>query len=127
MAKTAGSGEEGVARGPEALSDSSSQTQLADEWYAARRAYWDADLAKAERLYQELIVESPDKPDAYGELGNLYYSQGAWVEAAKMYHQAALLLVDQGESLRAASLMGILSALNPNLADDLQDRLDKGS
>lgn len=127
MARAASPVAEGVAQGPAAVSDSASEKELADHWYAARRAYWDADLAQAERLYQQLIVENPDKPDAYGELGNLYYSQGAWVKAAKMYHQAALLLVDQGEPLRAASLVGILSALNPNFADDLQERLDKGS
>jgi tetratricopeptide (TPR) repeat protein len=116
---------EGTSPGAAPESDSSPDAKLTDDWYAARRAFWDADLAEAERLYQELILEIPDQPDAYGELGNLYYSEGAWVEAAKMYHQAGLLLIDQGESQRAASLVGILSALNPNLADELQEELSK--
>jgi TolA-binding protein len=116
---------EGALRGVAPEPDSELGAKLTDDWYAARRAFWDADLAEAERLYQALILENPDKPDAYGELGNLYYSQGAWVEAAKMYHQAGLLLIDQGESHRAASLMGILTALNPNLADELQEKLSK--
>jgi TolA-binding protein len=101
--------------------------QLEQSWYGARQAYWDGDMAEAERRYQELIIENPEKADAYGELGNLYYSQGAWVEAAKMYYQAAVLLIEQGEAERAGTLVGILTALNPNLAEDLQNELDRAS
>jgi tetratricopeptide (TPR) repeat protein len=102
-------------------------SELEQQWYDARQAYWDGDLAEAERLYQSLIIENPDKADAYGELGNLYYSQGAWIEAAKMYYQAGLLLTEQGASERAGTLVGILTALNPNFADDLQNELDRVS
>lgn len=100
---------------------------LEQRWYGARQAYWDGDLAEAERRYQELVIANPDEADAYGELGNLYYSQGAWVEAAKMYYRAGVLLIEHGEAERAGTLVGILTALNPNLAEDLQNELDRAS
>lgn len=93
------------------------------EWYDARQAFWDGNYAQSEQRYQAIIMQRPQEPDSYGELGNVYYSRGEWLAAAKMYHQAGLLLAEAGETQRAAGLLGILTALNPNLGDELRERL----
>jgi len=90
------------------------------ELMAARSAYWHHDIPAAISSYQSLIHQQPDAAFAYGELGNVYYMNGERLKAAQSFEQAAMLLIQQGQSARAATLIPVLGALDPTLAQKVQ-------
>lgn len=103
-----------------ALSAVPSQQELLIE---ARRAYWNGDIRWAVRSYQRLIDRYPDHPDYPGELGNIYYEQGARQLAASFYLDSAHLLLERGERSRAQALADILDGLDAAAAGELRGRL----
>jgi hypothetical protein len=90
---------------------------------AAREAYWLRDYAVAEQKYQELIALDPDNPDGYGELGNMYFSQGDWEKAAATYYEAGTRLAAQGMYDRARQLVEVIRGLNGEQADELEQQI----
>jgi hypothetical protein len=89
---------------------------------AAREAYWLRDYALAEQKYQDLIALEPGNPDGYGELGNMYFSQGNWEQAAAAYYEAGVRLVDQGLVREARQLVEVIRGLNGSQADALEQK-----
>jgi len=85
----------------------------------ARTAAWAGRLQEAETAYRRLINEQPEDFDAYGELGNLYYIQGRWREAADEYAQAAALLVAAGYKKDAVQMMNVVIRLDRTLGQQL--------
>ena len=90
------------------------------ELMSARSAYWHHDIPAAIKRYQNLISQVPDAAFAYGELGNVYYMNGEREKAAQSFEHAAMLLIQQGQAQRAASLIPVLGALDPALAQKVQ-------
>lgn len=90
---------------------------------AAREAYWLRDYAVAEQKYQALIALDPDNPDGYGELGNMYFSQGDWEKASAAYYEAGTRLTAQGMHDRARQLVEVIRGLNGEQADDLEQQI----
>ena len=90
---------------------------------AAREAYWLRDYEVAETKYQALTRMEPDNPDGYGELGNMYFSQGQWDEAASAYYEAGLRLIGQGLLDQAEELAAVIRGLNGGHADDLEGKI----
>lgn len=97
----------------------------------AREAYWQGNYPAAADKYQEAVKIMPDNPDAYGELGNLYYSQGQWEHAGDAYYQAAVHLLASGDIGHAVQLNNVIQGLAPERAQELQKRIqsvvEKGS
>jgi tetratricopeptide (TPR) repeat protein len=91
---------------------------------AAREAYWLRDYAAAEQKYQELIALDPDNPDGYGELGNMYFSQGDWEKASAAYYEAGTRLATEGLYDRARQLVEVIRGLNGGQADDLEQQIE---
>ena len=91
---------------------------------AAREAYWLREYEVAESKYQALIRLEPDNPDGYGELGNMYFSQGQWDEAASAYYEAGARLVQQGLLDQAEELVAVIRGLNGDHADVLQEKIN---
>lgn len=91
---------------------------------AAREAYWLRDYAVAELKYEELIAMDPDNPDGYGELGNMYFSQGDWNKASASYYEAGVRLAAQGMFDRAKQLVEVIRGLNGGQADDLERQIN---
>jgi len=91
---------------------------------AAREAYWLRDYAVAELKYEELIAFDPDNPDGYGELGNMYFSQGDWDKATASYYEAGLRLAAQGLFDRARQLVEVIRGLNGGQGDDLEQQIN---
>jgi hypothetical protein len=89
----------------------------------ARLAYQRNALPEAEQLYQQLIEIAPEDPNAYGELGNVYYVQGQWEQAGEAYYQAAMRLLDAGQTSQVEYLLRIIQGLSPARAKKLQNRL----
>ena len=88
---------------------------------AAREAYWLRDYSKAEENYRALISLEPDNPDGYGELGNMYFSQGKWDLASVAYFEAGKRLTDQGQVAQARQLVDVLRGLQGAQADELEE------
>jgi len=86
---------------------------------AAREAFWMHDYDEAEANYLKLIELEPDNPDGYGELGNMYFTQGKWDAAATAYFRAGTNLVSSGHIQQAELLVQVIRGLDGNQADEL--------
>ncbi|MEZ5540485.1 MAG: tetratricopeptide repeat protein [Pseudomonadota bacterium] len=91
---------------------------------AAREAYWLRDYAAAEEKYQALIALDPDNPDGYGELGNMYFSQGDWDKASAAYFEAGARLANQGHLERARQMAEVIHGLNGGQAGELEQLIN---
>lgn len=89
----------------------------------ARQAFWARDMAKAERLYQKITKSDVDNINAWGELGNIYYMQSRWQEAATAYTEVALRLVEMGDIPQAMYLQQLVSRLDAKQAQRIHERL----
>ena len=108
--------------------DKSLQTDTVREsWVTARKSFYQRKYDLSEQSYQDVIANTEDNYDAYGELGNVYFNQGKNEKAAKAYFEAASILVRKGQVKRAGSLMGLLRHLDKSTADDLQKLIDSAA
>jgi len=90
---------------------------------SAREAFWLRDYQGAEDLYRQMIQKDPDNPDGYGELANMYFSQGNWEAAASAYYEAGTRLVKSGLLAPAAELVDVIRGLDGSQADDLEQEI----
>jgi len=86
---------------------------------AAREAFWLHNYDDAEKNYRALTKLEPQNPDGFGELGNMYFSQGQWEEAAAAYYEAGTRLVSEGRLDPARKLVNVIRGLNGQQADEL--------
>lgn len=100
----------------------SSDSEISDRelWVSAREAFLQKDIEGSIRLYKQLILNTENNYDAYGELGNVYFQQKRWKDAAASYFEAARILINKGQVERGASAIGLLYKLDPEKADELQ-------
>ncbi|VAW67321.1 hypothetical protein MNBD_GAMMA10-2651, partial [hydrothermal vent metagenome] len=87
--------------------DKASALSTSELLFKARLAYWNRDLKSAESTYIKL-TEMVDDPNAYGELGNLYYMQSKWKKAGDAYYHAALKLKEIKQLDQAYHLLRII-------------------
>jgi len=97
---------------------------IRNSWVTARKSFYQRRYKLSEQSYQEVIKNTTDNFDAYGELGNVYFNQGKNAEAASAYFEAASILVRKGQVRRAKSLMGLLRHLDDSKAVELQKLID---
>lgn len=111
--------------------DSSAQPGTTDKPYqllaVAREAFWMHNYAEAETNYRDLIALEPDNPDGYGELGNMYFTQGNWEQAADAYFNAGKRLILAGRLQQAEVLVKVIRGLNGKQADELETLLNAAS
>lgn len=96
--------------------------KVKEMWVAARTAFWQRDLAKAEKLYKELL-EGSDEADAAGELGNIYVQQRRYDEAGEMYFEAAMRHLNGENPMQAMMVVGPLSRLAPEKANEVRQKI----
>jgi tetratricopeptide (TPR) repeat protein len=89
----------------------------------ARALYWRQDIRGAVQAYQGLTESYPDQAEAWGELGNLYFSMQQSTEAAGAYAQAIELLIAKGDSTSARNLLEAMRRLDPGKASELEMQL----
>ena len=89
----------------------------------ARKAFWAKDLAKAERLYRIMTKEDGANIHAWGELGNIYYMQSRWPEAAKAYTEVALRLIDKNDIQQATYFHGLVNQMDRTQSERINERL----
>ena len=95
-----------------------------ESWVTARKSFYQRNYEKSIQSYQEVIDNTEDNFDAYGEVGNVYFNQGKKEQAASAYFEAAAILVRKGQVNRAKSLMGLLRHLDKSKANELQSLID---
>ncbi len=74
----------------------------------------------AEKNYRNLAELEPQNPDGYGELGNMFFTQGRWEEAAAAYYEAGIRLVREGRIQPARDLVNVIRGLNGSQAEELE-------
>ena len=116
---TAGEVQPGVGVARQSASRSTPEVKPYELLAAAREAFWLHNYDDAEKNYQALTELEPQNPDGYGELGNMYFSQGRWEEAAAAYYEAGTRLVSEGRLDSARELVKVIRGLNGQQADDL--------
>ena len=89
----------------------------------ARKAYWDRRYDESVNRYRRMIEREPGNVDYLGELGNVYYTLNDYQQAANAYYRAALLLIEQQETMRARQLLSPIIAMDRNLGEQLQKKL----
>jgi tetratricopeptide (TPR) repeat protein len=106
------------------IDPSQKSNSVKDSWITARKSFYQRNYEQSIQSYQEVIDNTEDNFDAYGELGNVYFNQGKNEQAAAAYYEAAAILVRKGQVRRAQSLMGLLRHLDKSKADELQALID---
>jgi tetratricopeptide (TPR) repeat protein len=96
-------------------------------WISAREEYHRGNIEASINNYKEVIANSTDNFDAYGELGNVYLNTGNTREAANAYFEAATILVRMGQIRRASSLLPMLGRLDRNKAEELNQLINKSN
>jgi len=89
----------------------------------ARQAYWARDMAKAERLYRVITNSDAKNINAWGELGNIYYMQSRWPEAAKAYTEVTLQLIENKDMSQVAYFHGIVNQIDRTQSERINERL----
>lgn len=106
---------------------SSDQTQIAmsgpEMLDQARIRFNEGDVNGAIALYQQLTAMDTANPNVFGELGNIFYSQGKWKEAGEAYYEAANRLLDLGNTAQVQYLYRVIQGLDQESADKLKQRL----
>ena len=90
---------------------------------AARQAFWQRDIDGAEKLYKKITMSDVDNINAWGELGNIYFMQSKWKDAAQAYAEVTLKLLDVNDFPRAAYMHGMVNRLDPEQAERINERL----
>jgi len=92
-------------------------------FYMARQSYWMGNAISAEKIYLKLADIEDDNPDIYGELGNVYYTQGKWSEAGKAYYEAAVRLLDLDRNNQVNYLLRVIQGLDSDSAEKLKQKI----
>lgn len=86
----------------------------------ARQTFWNGNPLGSEKIYLDLVKLHESSPDVYGELGNVYYSQGKWEQAGKAYYQAAVRLLDLKQTQQVNYLLRVIQGLDAESAEKLK-------
>ena len=100
------------------------EMSIQDTWVLARKSFYQKKYDLSVQSYQAVIAATKDNFDAYGELGNVYFSQGKKPQAADAYLSAATILLTKGNNQRAQSLLRVLQQLDTSKANQLQHLMD---
>jgi len=89
----------------------------------ARHLFWSGDINKAEKLYQDVTENSTGNINAWGELGNVYYIQAKWPQAAKAYAEVALQLIEINDLRQADYYHRLVSRMDREQTERINERL----
>lgn len=105
--------------------DASSEQVMSEEMSLsdARKAFWGRDLVKAERLYRVITNADENNIDAWGELGNIYYMQARWQEAANAYAEVTLRLIEKKDMPQAAYFHDLVRRMDRGQSERINERL----
>jgi len=97
--------------------------KLSDYLNGARQAFAAGDSDWAIYYYSVYLEQKNTDAHVWGELGNVYYFEGDFSEAAKSYFNVANLLIDRGQTARAIELIPVIEEGDQALAAAIYQRL----
>ena len=100
--------------------DTTPESEIKWLWSRGRQAYWEGDYDLAIESYRSLLQEDPKNPDAWGELGNIYYAKRDWVRSVRAFSRAAVALYQQGRVSEAEKITAVIRVIDPEFAMALQ-------
>jgi Tfp pilus assembly protein FimV len=112
-----------VAKKPATAPASGHAVKLADYLNGARAAFAAGDTPWAIYYYSVYLEQKNTDANAWGELGNVHHYDGDLGEAAKAFYNAANLMIDSGQTVRAVDLIPAIEEGDPGLAEALRQRL----
>ncbi len=92
-------------------------------WNRGRQAFWEGDYESAIESYRSLLQEEPMNPDAWGELGNIYYAKKDWARAVRAFGRAAAVLIQTNRVDEAEKILTVVRGIDPALATQLAAEL----
>ncbi len=95
------------------------ESQLQWLWNRGRQAFWEGNYEQAVESYRSLLEEDDKNPDAWGELGNIYYAKKDWVRAVRAFGRAAAALIEVNRVDEAKKIIQVIRTIDPALADQL--------
>ncbi len=96
------------------------ESQLQWLWNRGRQAFWEGNYEQAIESYRLLLEEDDMNPDAWGELGNIYYANKDWVRAVRAFGRAAVALIGAQRVEEAKKIIQVIRTIDPDLADQLE-------
>jgi len=108
----------------EPLAKTPADEAATDSLGQARGDFADGNVEQAIDRYQALAKLDPSNPNVFGELGNVYYSQGKWKAAGKAYYEAAIRLLQLGDIAQVEYLYRVIQGLDDDSAAKLKQRLE---
>jgi len=116
----------------DSLNETNTETSSADAQFAdadkilhmARKSFWNGDPRASEKLYLDLVSIEDTNPDLYGELGNVYYSQGKWKKAGAAYYEAAIRLLAMKQDGQVGYLLRVIQGLDADKAEQLRQKMN---
>jgi hypothetical protein len=108
---------------PKSVPATSRTIKPSDYLNGAREAFAAGDSAWAIYYYSVYLEQKVTDIDVWGELGNVYYLEGEYAEAAKAYFNVANLLIDRGQTARALELIPVIEEGDAGLSAAIYQRL----
>ena len=94
-------------------------------WNRGRQAFWEGDYESAIESYRSLLQEETMNPDAWGELGNIYYAKKDWARAVRAFGRSAAVLLQTNRVDEAEKILTVIRGIDPALATQLAAELDQ--
>ena len=85
----------------------------------ARAAYWNNNLEQSVSLYRTLIAKDSNNINYKGELANVFWRMKQPKEAAKIYSEIALPMIEAGRSAEVENMLGFIGAYFPEKAKEI--------
>jgi hypothetical protein len=108
---------------PKGMPATSQTVKPSDYLNGAREAFAAGDSPWAIYYYSVYLEQKVNDIDIWGELGNVYYLEGEYAEAAKAYFNVANLLIDRGQTARALELVPVIEEGDAGLSAAIYQRL----
>jgi hypothetical protein len=108
---------------PKSVPATSRTIKPSDYLNGAREAFAAGDSVWAIYYYSVYLEQKVTDIDVWGELGNVYYLEGEYAEAAKAYFNVANLLIDRGQTARALELIPVIEEGDAGLSAAIYQRL----
>lgn len=91
----------------------------------ARNAYWQGDFATSTQYYNQLIKQAPDEISHQGELANVLWKNNQPKEAAALYADIAIPMIEAGKRNEVMNLVGFIGVYFPEKAQAISAALNK--
>ena len=87
-----------------------------------RQLYWSGKTGQAQAIYEKLMFDYPEQPEAAAELGNIFLQQGNRKAASWAYQNAIPRYLKLHREQEAINLTDFISQYDPTIAESLHNK-----